>query len=243
MRKLLPILILLACAIPARAQIAITGTCVADATTCTFDAVAAGDLKIIFAYRNNNVNPPSKASDWTLIDQFGTTSGGTVGSMTIGCEKAADSSDTGSGATSWSSSSTIVGISYSGTGVNATADCNTTGIGVTACATETDCWAKASGTVACRALSLSVTSGSSWVACPYGHASNFDGCATPPTGLTDRATGARAHWLDTGTGVTSWSEQTCTMSNTTWISFAMEILAAGGGAAPTRRLTLLGVGD
>lgn len=231
----------LAC-VPVHAAIAETGTCNANTTNCTLSAVAAGDLKIVFAYRTGSTTPPSLATDWTDIASIATSTGGTTGAMRIGCEKAADSSDTGSG--TWTNASSVVVISYSGTAVDTTANCNTTGIGGNGCGTPTNCWAKTSDTPSFPGVTFTNTDGTSWAIGPWGHASNFDNCTMGPTGMTEQTTAARAHWLDTNGGVTGWTTQTCTgISNTTWITYPAEVKAAGGGgAASTTKLTLTGAG-
>ena len=211
--------------ISAGSAIGITGGCVAQATSCTNSAVAAGDLVITVAFRNaSNTAPTLPATGWTQISVFGAGSGAPTGSVKVGCHKATDSSDTSSG--TWTNATKVASIALSGTPVNTTADCNTTGIG----ATSTNS-AKTNSTVTFNGLTLNVTNGTSWVVTGAGMNGGTSGVYCDPTSITTEQSldqnQSSAGIGSTHAGVASWSSATCNMGDATgaWLTWVGEVLS------------------
>ncbi len=223
----------LLCAAPCWAGISRDGY-LAGGSSGTFTATNAGSLKIVFALRNNNATPPSLPSGWTTIAS-GTTANFT-GSYRIGCNVSSSSSDTSSG--TWTNASVVVGLSYSGTKAGTTANCNTTGTGGGA---ESD---TATTTVTYAGITMSVSSGSSWVAGLEGSPASAHTCT--PAGMTlvhsENTHGSLS--ADTNAGVTGWSTTTCgvagSFNNATYV---IEILAASAGVTAPQNEPLLGCCD
>lgn len=197
------------------AQIAVTGT--ANANNGNFSATAGGDLKIVFAFRSNSLTPPALPAGWTNIASGGSTGSGTNAAYRIGCNKSADGTATAVGY--WVNAANIVGVSLAGTLVNATADCNTTGIGGKAANN-----AESSTTASFNSITMTDNSGNSWVLGFLGDTANSN-CT--PTGMSLRVSSLTSYaWeYDTNGGVTSWTTQTCTVSSGTWMTYVLEALA------------------
>ncbi len=193
-----------------------TGSCSAAVTSCTFSATATGDLKIVFAYRSGSTTAPTLPAGWTSIATGSVGFFGTTGAFRIGCNVSASGADTATGA--WTNASGVVGISYAGTAVDTTANCNTTGIGATATSS-----AQTSTTVTYPTITLDDSSGSSWVAGFMGDSTSSNTCT--PTGMTS-VTSTAERGSDTNAGVSSWpAGKTCSVTSSTWMSYVAEILA------------------
>jgi hypothetical protein len=220
-----------------RSVIARDGACSAATTSCTLDATAQGDLLIAFAYRNASTTAPSLPAGWTSISTQSTAATGTVGSLRIGCRVATGVTDGGSG--TWTNATDVNVVSYTNTGVGTSANCNTTGIGGTAFNN-----AKTSTTADFPALTMTDTSGASWVA---GFLGNSAGGLCAPTGMTlvqntGVGSGPAVRANDTNAGVTAWADATCTVTSSTWMTAVVEILATNtsNGTSLTQQLLTAG---
>lgn len=215
MRRLLALLVLLLLARPACAAIARTGSG-AGTTSFTFSATATNDLKVIFAYRSGSTTAPSLPAGWTTISTGSTATGGTTGSFRIGCNVSSSSSDTGSG--TWTNATNIAGASYSGTAVNATGNCNISGIGTTGTSN-----AKTSTTASYGAITLQDSN--SWV---IGFLGDSAASLCTPSGMTNVTSSGDADISDTNANVASWSTTTCSVSSSTWMTALVEVLNPPG---------------
>lgn len=207
----------------ANVVIARDGNCTAATTSCTFSATATGDLKIIFASRSNSTSPPSLPGGgaWTTISSGATSSGGVPHSYRIGCNVSSSSGDTGSG--TWTNASDVVGLSYSGTAVGTTANCNITGVGATSFNN-----AKASTTINYAALTMQDTSGGSWVAGFAGTNLADSGAPSGMTNVTTAGSGPAASASDTNATATAWPSTNVTQASGTWMTAVLEILVQQG---------------
>lgn len=219
-RKLAFLVILGTLACPLWAAVAHDGNCAATATSCTFSATATGDMKIVFAYVNNSVTIPSLPAGWTTIDSGATAATGVTAAFRIGCNVSSSSGDTGTG--TWTGATMVSAISYSGTSVLTTGNCNFTGVGATAKNN-----AKTSTTLNYPAIgSPHQATGTSWFA---GFAGASAGAACTPTGMTSVASngaGPAVAVADTNAGAASWSSTNCTVTSGTWMSSVLEIAQA-----------------
>ncbi len=199
------------CAGTGQAAISRTGSG-AGTTSFTFSATATGDMKIVFAYRSGSTTAPSLPAGWTSIATASTAAGGTTGSLRIGCNVSSSGADTGSG--TWTNATNTVGISYSGTMVDVTANCNITGIGNKATNN-----AKTSTSANFPAITVQNTD--NWVAGFLGDSASSL-CA--PAGMTSVASLGTARANDTNGVVSSWSSTNCTVSSSTWMTEVVEIV-------------------
>jgi hypothetical protein len=219
-------LLLAVVTVPCWAAISHSGSCSAASTSCTFSGTATGDLKIVFAYRTGSTTAPGLPTGWTSIAVANEASG-TTGAIRIGCNKSSSGADTGSG--TWTNATVVAGVSYSGTWVDTTADCNTTGIGAIAgnkAATSTALNYPAIGATGGFGSTSMVASNKSWVA---GFAGDSAGGICAPTGMTQQTTagaGPAVIASDTNGSVASWASTNCTITSGTWISEVVEILPA-----------------
>lgn len=229
MRRLLVLLLLLSAA-AAGQTISRTGSCSAATTSCTFSATATGDLKIIFAFRSGSNTPPTLPAGWTTILTVQAGSGGTTASARIGCNKSSSGSDTGSG--TWTNATDVVGASYAGTGVNATSDCNTTGIGGIGSNS-----AKTSTSLNYPTITMSRANGTSWVMGDSGGTATSGTITCAPSGMTSITTGGtgpQARASDTNATVSSWSSTSCTVASETWVSAVVEVIVPPIGGVRNR---------
>jgi hypothetical protein len=197
--------------------IARTGSCAASGTSCTLSAVNTGDLVLCGAYRNGSTTAPGIPGSNTNITTAATSATGTTGAERLWCRKASSGSDTGSGTSS--NATTVACVAYSGTNVNVTADCNTTGIG--GFGTNQ---AKTSATIDYPALTLNVTDGSSWVA---GFAGDSAASPTLSSAFTQQATTSSTPGMvvgDSNAGVVSWADSTQSVTSGTWLSGVAEVI-------------------
>jgi hypothetical protein len=183
-----------------------TGWAHGEAESMTLFTHQAGDLLLMFAYRESN-SAPSAAAGWTLI-----TSGDSANtsSALLYYKIAASSSETSG---TWSSADALVCLGYRGVS-SVGAFGGTTGN---------------SATMNYPALTLNNTSGSSWVVGMGGHRSILGDLSTPPTGMVNRAvragSGCDVAGHDTNGGVASWSSQNVsTGSSSGWRTFVVELI-------------------
>jgi hypothetical protein len=201
------------------APVARDGSCSAAGTSCTFSATSPGDLKIVFAYRSASTTAPSLPSGWTNIATFATATGGATAAVTVGCEVSSSSGDTNSG--TWTNASDVVGLSYSGTNVGTTANCNQTGIGQLATNS-----AKTSATADFPALNPMMYNSGSWA---VGFLGNSAGGLCTPSGMSAVSTvGSAILANDTEAPVTSWSDESCATTSGTWVSYVLEVVPQQG---------------
>jgi hypothetical protein len=212
---------------PAQAITSPSGGCAAaNSSSVALPTHATGDLILIHAFDTNGSAAPSLAAGYTSAGTETTT---LVGSR-IGYKIAASSSETSG---TWSGAERIVACIYSGVD-------QADPIGAVAVSESTS-----SNTIIYAALTLEVTDGSSWVWGTAGHNAAND-VEQAPTGMTNRAasgTGPEIVAHDTNGGVASWSAQNVGVNNANhYISWTVEIRAAGAGAGCVPTLMLLGVG-
>jgi hypothetical protein len=203
------------------ATVARDGSCSAAAASCTFNATSPGDLKIVFAYRSASTTAPSLPSGWTSIATFATATGGTTAAVTVGCEVSSSSGDTGSG--TWTNANGVVGVSYSGTNVGTTANCNQTGIGQLALNS-----AKTSATADFPTLNPMMYGSGSWA---VGFTGNSAGGVCTPSGMSAVATAGSGPAIlvsDTNAPTSSWPDQTCPVTSGTWIDYVLEVVPQQG---------------
>lgn len=211
--------------------ISFVGAASAAATSLTLPTHQAGDLLLLWAYRNGSTTAPTLPSGWISIN----TSGNNNNSSRL-AYRIATGAGTASG--TWTDATHISATVYrAGTGnINIGADATTGGNG---------------STLTYSALTLQDTSGSSWVAGFGGHrqATNVE---TAPTGMTNRTstatTGGESAAHDTDGGVASWSSQTVSVSPSSggtqgWRTAVVEIreFAAITLAAAAGAFTLTGI--
>lgn len=181
--------------------------------TATLGTHAAGDLILVFAYRDGNTTAPSLASGFTNIQA----SGSNTNSARMGWKIAASGSET---VGTWTNATSVIAVVYRG------AD----GIGGSAIT------GGASTTISYPALTMQVTDGSSWVVGAAGHRSTNVAIETAPSGMTNVTSVSdatdEAAWHDTNAGVTSWSAASASVGGTSsgWRSITVELIAA---TAPT----------
>ena len=236
MRRLLLIFVL---CLPSWAVISRTGFCAAHTTSCTLSAVNSGDLVLMFAYRSGSTTAPSLPASNTSITTKATATGGTTGSWRAYCRKASSSGDTGSGTAT--NATDIVAVAYSGTGINATGDCNSTGVDGTNFSFNS---AKTSTTADYPAI-IAYTGGNNlhWLA---GFVGDSAGGSCSPTGMSDFTANAVStiRGSDTNAVATTWADQTCTVTSGTWMTGVFEIIpAATTGAATPAIIQAVYLGD
>lgn len=223
-RVLLTVAVLVVFTMPAWGQVARTGSCAAAANTCTLSAVAGGDLVIVFAYLQGNKVPTIPAG-FTSISSGNTSGSGTNVGWNMVCKKASSGSDTSAGTWNGANAATFVeAAAYSGTPVNLTADCNTTGIGGQATISG-----KGSTTITYPALTMSYSDSTSWVV-----AFAVDSAAVPSTtvsgspalsSVNSGGTAPGGRVLDTNAVANSFPAHTSTVTSSSWASGTAELLS------------------
>lgn len=182
------------------------GSAIGNGQTVTIPTHAAGDLIVIFAYRDGTNTLPGLPAGWTAI----TSGGGNTNSMRVGYQIAA-SSGTTSG--TWTSATSVIAVVYRATG--------TIGIGASA---QTGA---ASTTVTYPALTG--MGSNSWVVGFAGHRSTNTNLQNAPTGMTnfltdvDATDEVAAH--DTNAVAASWSATAVSVGGTSsgWRAATVEI--------------------
>ena len=195
----------------AHADISFVGSNSAEATTVTIPAHQAGDLIIMFAYRDGSATVPTQPAGWVTI-QGG--AGANTNAARMGWQ-IATSSSTSSG--TWTSATELIVLIYRGinktTPVGGSAETGNTG-----------------STVTYPAVTMVDASGNSWVVGAAGHRSINTTIETPPSGMINRVdqAGATAEAAahDTNGGVTGWSGTNVSVGGTSsgWRSITVELL-------------------
>lgn len=204
---------------PGVVNIARSGSCVATGTSCTLNLVSNGDLVVTFAYRSGSTTAPGAAANNTSIRTGQTSGGQNQASYRLSCRRASSSGDSSSGV--FTNATAVVSIAYSGTNVNATADCQTTGIGARGAQGNGVNWAKGSTTVSYQTLALQKVDNTAWVAGFMG--GNASATCTPGS-LTNRASSGTVRVSDSNATVNSFATGTCGVTSETWMSETLEIL-------------------
>lgn len=186
--------------------------CQVGSTTATIPAHQAGDLILVFSYRDGNTTPPTLVSGFTNIHSSGTASN----SSRLAYKLAASSSEvTGT----WANATSTIVVIYRGVDQsNPIGGASITG--------------GTSTTINFPSLTMQVTDGSSWVAGFVGHRSTDTAINTAPAGMmyrysvTDGTDQAAFH--DSNGGVTSWSSSNASIGGTSsgYSSVTVEIRAA-----------------
>lgn len=196
----------------AAASPSIVPTFVSQATATTtsissMPAHQAGDLLVMFAYRNNSSSSISSPTGWSAI----TSSAANTNNALVGTKVATSSSETSG---TWSNATELNLHVYRGA----------TRIGAS------DIASGSGTTVTYPALTLQASNGSSIVAAFGGHRSANTSIATPPTGTTLRSSTSRTAVFDTNGGVSSWTSRNVTVGGTAsgWASVVVEILGVPG---------------
>jgi hypothetical protein len=215
MRRLLPFLLFLFCAVPAHATIANAGSCSAATTSCTLSATATGDLNVFACFRASTTACTLPTGNISIATITGTTS-----SVRIWCRLASSSSDTGSGTAT--NAAAVAGASYSG--INAPSNLSNACAGMGVGPGITNHGTTSTVTVSALTGGNALINSNDWVGAFIGNSAGAT-CSTPPTGLTSRSATGDIQVLDTN-GTSAWSSsQTCTSSTGDWISVAFGIEA------------------
>lgn len=160
----------------------------------TMPSHQAGDIIVMFAFRDGSTTAPTMPSGWSSLES----AGANTCSGVLAFKVAASANETSG---TWTSATLLVCHVYRGAVVAAH---SLTGA--------------SSATVNYPALTLQNTDGTSWVAGFAGHRSINGSLATPPTGMTNRRAleGATADGAghDTNGGVSSWTSQNVSSGET-----------------------------
>lgn len=174
----------------------------------TMPSHAAGDLLLMFAYRDGSTTAPALPAGWTDLNNGGTA----TNSCRIAYKIAASGSEVSG---TWTNATSLICLVYRSDGI----------IGVGGVARSS----AASTTVSYPALTMVNTEGTSWVAGFGAHRSVNTNVQNAPTGMTnitsvlDATDEAAAH--DTNGPVSSWSLTTVSVGGTSsgWIGATVEI--------------------
>ena len=202
-------------AVTVPAGISFVGGNAVAGTSIAIPTHQAGDLIVIFAYERSagavpTPTPPVLGAGFTNI---GSSDSGSSNASTFGYRVATDGSTTSG---TWTNATNLIVQVYRG--VNAS-----TPVGATANG------GASSGTVTYPALSLTNTSGTSWVAGFAGSRSSNTTIENPPSGMTNKTTYGDAtsevSGHDTNSGVSSWSNTDVTIGGSSaWKSRTLEII-------------------
>jgi hypothetical protein len=199
---------------------AATGT-----TTCTVPTHSIGDLIVISAFRSGSVTAPTLGAGYTSI---------TTGTSANLCRpnlayKVATATNDSSG--TWTNATALTCVVYTSDQIASGGAIGVGGFGISNGATNT---------LTYNTLTMTDTSGTSWVAGFVGHKSTDQALSThAPTGMT-AITGssltntAAVCAYDTNAGVTSWASTNVTVTGTAagWDTQTLEILEIQAPAAP-----------
>lgn len=178
-------------------------------TSCTLPTHQAGDLIIIFAFRDGSTTAPSLPANYWNI----TNNGANTCSMRVGY-RIAPSAGTSSG--TWTNATSVIGVVYRGARVGSFA------VG-----------GAASTTVNYPARTLLYSNNTSWVVGAAGHRSIDTNVQNAPSGMTnvnsvlDATDELAVH--DTNGTVSSWSSTNVSVGGTSsgWRSCVVELVDAG----------------
>jgi hypothetical protein len=198
--------------------ISLLGSTSTAATSGTIPGTyAAGDMIVVFAFRNTSTTVPTLGSGFTSL---ATGSGNTAGARLA--FKRATSSSESSG--TWTNATSLIILTYSGVaGIGKVGGGNPSATGSSGNST----------TVTYPTLTLDNASGSSYVVGVGGHRDSGASMVTAPTGMTNitgltSGTTGRTGAHDTNGGVTSWSSQNVAVGGSAagWLSFTLELIAS-----------------
>jgi hypothetical protein len=198
--------------------ISFVGSATGTNSIASMPAHQAGDLLLFFAFRDGSETAPSLPSGYT--SKLTKSDGYIDTSCRVGYKIAAGGSETSG---EWTNATSLICHVYRGVdqtiplGGSSTYGHNDTG----------------NNTVNYRVITMTDTSGASWVAGFAGHAATNTSLQTAPTGMTNRTNvmdatdEAAGH--DTNGGVSSWTTKTVAVGGTDsgWCSAVVEILAGG----------------
>lgn len=195
----------------------ISQTAIAGTSITTMPTHAAGDLLLMFAYRNGSTTAPTVPAGWTTIDS-GTAGGGSSSSSALAYKVAASASETSG---TWTNATHLGLHVYRGQRLGNPIG----GFSINNASSGT--------TVSWAAVTLSVTDGSSWVVPFFGHRSNLGGTAgtTTTNGRTRRSviniTNGSAIGYDSNGGVSSAGADSVSITATSsnYTARAVEIIA------------------
>lgn len=175
----------------------------ASGSSLTLPAHAAGDLILIFAYRDGSTTAPSLPSGWASIHS----GGANTNSARLGVKRATSSSETSG---TWSNATEIVAVVIPGGGwIGGFSSGGNSGT-----------------SISYPALTMEAGDGTSLVLGFAGHrtATNVEGAPTGMTNATSAGTEAAGH---TGGLKSSWSAQSVTVNASSgWRSYTVEIRPA-----------------
>lgn len=182
----------------------------------------AGDVLLLFAFRDGSTTAPTLAAGWTDLG----TQAGTTCSARLAYKIATGTSEA---ASTWTNATSIVVQVYRGSD-----PADQIGSVVPLAGTS-------SNAVQFPGITLSDTSGTSWIAAFVGHRSTAPNLAVAPTGFTNRILVSdatdEAAGHDTNGGVTGFAGQTVTVGGGSaqgWITYVVEIRAAPASARRRR---------
>lgn len=191
--------------------------------TATLGSHAAGDIIVVFAYRDGSTAVP------TVPAGFTTARGGT-GSASCSAVLAWKTAESGSETIgTWTNATSVIASVYRGAaGIGGT---NITGANST--------------TISYPAVTMNVTDGTSWVGGAAGHRSTNVAIETAPTRMTNRTSVSdaidEAAWHDTNGGVSSWSATSASVGGTSsgYRAITFEILATAAPILTTANVELV----
>lgn len=218
MKRLLPILGALLLCCPAWATIARQGSC-SGTTSCTPSSAAIGAVEYAFVYRSGSTTGATVPSGWATVATYATSSGDTLGVMSVACR--VNMSATAAASGTFTDATNLGIVSYTGTGARSTSDCNLSLIPIGGSSNNN---AQTSTTVSYNGVTMSDSSGNSWIIAAQGDSSSSNTC-TPSslTSVADATTGD-IQVSDSNGGVTSFATSTCSVSNSTWVTAVLEIV-------------------
>lgn len=168
-------------------------------TSATLPSFQAGDLALVFAFRDGSTTAPSLPSGWTNILTRGTT---TSCSQRVGWRRL-QTGDTSTG--TWTNATSVVVVIYR-------SSTSAAFVGGSAANGDT------TNTANFPAVTFQRTDGTSWAVGFIGHRSTNTNIESPPTGMTNRSDVAdatdEAAGHDTNGGVTGWSSTNQTITGT-----------------------------
>ena len=187
-----------------------------NASGGTLTGLQPNDVVFVYPFRGGSNSKPTIPAGWTTFTAGVTTN--SSGSQAAYQVVSGTSLVTGT----FTNATNCVFIALRGVD-------NTTPIGGSAVSTG------ASSTVTYPALTMTDTSGSSWVLGLAGHRSTNTTIDTPPTGMTfgdSQITTGEVAVHYTASGVTSWSAVSPSVGGTSsgWGVYTVELLAAGGAS-------------
>jgi len=204
------------------------GSATGTNSIASMPAHQAGDLLLFFAFRDGSTTAPSLPSGYT--NKLTKSESGLNVSCRVGYKIAASNSETSG---TWTSATSLICQVYRGVD-------QTTPLGGSSSYNTTD--AGYDNVIEYRTITMSNTSGSSWVAGFAGHEETNTSLETAPTGMVNRTNVVdatdEAAGHDTNGGVTSWSTQTVSAGGTLggWCSAVVEILAGSTSTTLTPSL-------